>query len=233
MKTSTSHLMRATASSLLLAVSYTAWGFYDPTVGRWISRDPIEERGGKNLIGFVNNNPVNLTDLLGMFIDPDAGAWGRCLCMCRDVQLSFSPGGTGFQWGWKDGGSGNWRHGTDIKVVWTVVGNPRNCVFSQSEKGAIFAYPEPPDQKRSNKAGDLAAPGETKISLKSIDCDSASMATYTDYMGIKFRAGDDKGGWLLVSEELSLEFKCSGTGQPKSRVIVIPSSRQLLTFPPQ
>jgi RHS repeat-associated protein len=37
--------------------------------GRFLSRDPIEEDGGDNLYGFVNNNPVNATDPLGLVIE--------------------------------------------------------------------------------------------------------------------------------------------------------------------
>jgi phage tail tape-measure protein len=33
--------------------------------GRWPSRDPIEEKGGINLYGFVHNDGVNEIDLLG------------------------------------------------------------------------------------------------------------------------------------------------------------------------
>jgi hypothetical protein len=33
--------------------------------GRWPSRDPIRERGGINLYGFVGNNPINAIDVLG------------------------------------------------------------------------------------------------------------------------------------------------------------------------
>jgi RHS repeat-associated protein len=40
--------------------------YYDPETGRWPSRDPIEERGGVNLYGFVGNDGVNEVDLLGM-----------------------------------------------------------------------------------------------------------------------------------------------------------------------
>jgi uncharacterized protein RhaS with RHS repeats len=32
--------------------------FYDPGTGRWLNRDPIEERGGVHLYGFVRNNPI-------------------------------------------------------------------------------------------------------------------------------------------------------------------------------
>jgi RHS repeat-associated protein len=40
--------------------------YYSPTPGRWLSRDPIGERGGINLYGFVCNNPVNRFDGLGL-----------------------------------------------------------------------------------------------------------------------------------------------------------------------
>lgn len=38
---------------------------YDPLAGRWPSRDPIEEEGGLNLYGFVENDGVDLWDGLG------------------------------------------------------------------------------------------------------------------------------------------------------------------------
>jgi RHS repeat-associated protein len=39
--------------------------FYHPNLGRWISKDPIEEEGGINLYGMLNNSPQNNIDLLG------------------------------------------------------------------------------------------------------------------------------------------------------------------------
>ena len=36
-----------------------------PRLGCWMSRDPIEERGGKNLYGFVGNAPINRFDIDG------------------------------------------------------------------------------------------------------------------------------------------------------------------------
>ena len=36
------------AAALLLCVE-TARAFYNPTTGRWLSRDPIGEKGGNNL----------------------------------------------------------------------------------------------------------------------------------------------------------------------------------------
>lgn len=42
-----------------------ALAFYNPTTGRWLSRDPIEEEGGVNLYGFVKNDTVGGIDYLG------------------------------------------------------------------------------------------------------------------------------------------------------------------------
>jgi RHS repeat-associated protein len=39
---------------------------YSPSLGRWLSRDPIGIRGGFNLYGYVLNDPVNLFDPTGM-----------------------------------------------------------------------------------------------------------------------------------------------------------------------
>jgi RHS repeat-associated protein len=50
------------ASGLALA-PYRA---YDPSLGRWISEDPIEERGGVNLYGYVKNSPMLDVDPLGL-----------------------------------------------------------------------------------------------------------------------------------------------------------------------
>ncbi|MDX1680729.1 MAG: RHS repeat-associated core domain-containing protein [Akkermansiaceae bacterium] len=48
---------------------YYGYRYYDPESGRWLNRDPIEERGGVNLYAFVNNDGVNAWDYLGMFSD--------------------------------------------------------------------------------------------------------------------------------------------------------------------
>jgi hypothetical protein len=39
----------------------------DPVMGRWPSRDPIEEEGGVNLYGFIGNRSINKIDKLGLF----------------------------------------------------------------------------------------------------------------------------------------------------------------------
>ncbi len=65
--------------------------YYHPQLGRWPSRDPIEEQGGMNLYAFVGNDPTGSHDLFGLaswyrakivaksFINgvPIVGGWGR------------------------------------------------------------------------------------------------------------------------------------------------------------
>ena len=57
-------MLYATALGLLLALP--ASGYLSPAIGRFINRDPIEEKGGLNAYAFVTNNPVNKWDHLGM-----------------------------------------------------------------------------------------------------------------------------------------------------------------------
>lgn len=44
--------------------------WYDPSLQRWLNRDPIGEEGGINLYGYVFNDPVNLIDDWGMQARP-------------------------------------------------------------------------------------------------------------------------------------------------------------------
>jgi RHS repeat-associated protein len=53
--------------------------YYSPALGRWLSRDPIEERGGLNLYGFVNNDPVNKVDVIGRQTWIPYPGPGRCI----------------------------------------------------------------------------------------------------------------------------------------------------------
>jgi RHS repeat-associated protein len=48
------------------AASYYRARYYDPSIGRFISEDPIQFRGGINFYAYVRNNPVNLTDPFGL-----------------------------------------------------------------------------------------------------------------------------------------------------------------------
>jgi RHS repeat-associated protein len=54
---------------------YYGLRYYSLQVGRWINRDPIQERGGVNLYGMVANNPVNFWDYLGFCCEGEVSDW--------------------------------------------------------------------------------------------------------------------------------------------------------------
>lgn len=47
-----------------------AQAFYNPSAGRWLSRDPLSESGDKNLYGFVGNDAASSYDYLGQRMEP-------------------------------------------------------------------------------------------------------------------------------------------------------------------
>jgi len=63
-----------------LGLIYFGYRYYNPETGRWLNRDPIEEKGGINLYCFVNSEPIRFRDPLGLYIDPECmrKCQGRC-----------------------------------------------------------------------------------------------------------------------------------------------------------
>ena len=57
---------------------YYGYRYYSPGMGRWLSRDPMGEDGGVNLLAFVRNNPAGYVDPLGL------AAAASCCCCCVD-----------------------------------------------------------------------------------------------------------------------------------------------------
>jgi len=56
---------RPTSTETVSGVSVYGFRYYLPDAGRWASRDPIEEEGGFNLYGFVDNDLIDGVDFLG------------------------------------------------------------------------------------------------------------------------------------------------------------------------
>ena len=52
-------------------VVISGYRYYSAQLGRWLTKDPIEEKGGLNLYAFVLNNPITLWDVLGRWVHPD------------------------------------------------------------------------------------------------------------------------------------------------------------------
>jgi len=45
---------------------YYGYRYYSPELGKWMTRDPLQEAGGVNVYGFVGNDPVNKADMRGL-----------------------------------------------------------------------------------------------------------------------------------------------------------------------
>jgi RHS repeat-associated protein len=56
---------------------YYGYRYYNPSTGRWLSRDPIGEIGGYNVYGGCANDFINKIDRLGLVITPDE-TWTPC-----------------------------------------------------------------------------------------------------------------------------------------------------------
>ena len=65
---------------------------YNPTIGRWISRDPLENAEisqGPNLYAYVGNNPTVLRDPLGLLWYEDLATWSRTRVDAAQTWLDF------------------------------------------------------------------------------------------------------------------------------------------------
>ena len=57
---------RPAATTTVPGVLVYGFRYYDPEAGRWLGRDPIGERGGVNLYGFVENDSIAGLDYFGL-----------------------------------------------------------------------------------------------------------------------------------------------------------------------
>jgi len=60
-------------------LAYYGYRYYSPRLGRWLSRDPIEEQGGLNLLAFCFNSPPNAVDPTGRGILDYLECVGGCI----------------------------------------------------------------------------------------------------------------------------------------------------------
>jgi RHS repeat-associated protein len=104
----------------------THYRFYDPNTGRWLNRDPIGERGGLNLYGYVGGNPVNYTDPLGLVVYYDqrlAGPLGELLAGSKTARDFY-----------------NELH--NAKEIYTIHYNRGKLPETNVDSGQIFMDPE-------------------------------------------------------------------------------------------
>ena len=81
---------------------YNRFRYYDPSIGRYISADPIGQLGGVNLYSYAGNNPVNWFDFLGLYTEVIfwsghgvdlSTSFGHVTVDINGATYSFGPGG--------------------------------------------------------------------------------------------------------------------------------------------
>ncbi|HWA09343.1 MAG TPA: RHS repeat-associated core domain-containing protein [Opitutaceae bacterium] len=79
---------------------YYGFRYYEPSLGRWLGRDPLEEKGGLHLYAFVRNNPVNSWDVLGQHNGNDQEWAEEVNRYCLDPGEADTSSWTNDDWNW-------------------------------------------------------------------------------------------------------------------------------------
>jgi hypothetical protein len=67
MKTpSHARIFMAGAALSIVLLGFPAQAFYNPSTGRWLNRDPVEEAGGINVVALHGNRAIDFVDRLGL-----------------------------------------------------------------------------------------------------------------------------------------------------------------------
>jgi len=130
-------------------VDYYAYRYYDPQTGRWPSRDPIEEEGGINLYGFVENDGINWYDVSGLQRGPAPRPSPRP-----------RPGG---------GGSSNgqrWGHCPTIGPYYRWKDN--SGYFVPSPRGDLYFRGNPPCERAPSRPSRPSRPNNDTEPLPSL-----------------------------------------------------------------
>jgi len=70
---------------------YYGFRYFAPALGRWVSRDPVEELGGVMLYGFVKNGAVYKWDMLGMNDGEEKSSkWVKIGAACVKISLEVA-----------------------------------------------------------------------------------------------------------------------------------------------
>jgi RHS repeat-associated protein len=161
---------------------------YDPTTGRWLSRDPIGERGGLNLYGYIVNNPLNDTDPLGL--------WPPGYDNEDDWHADMASRGHG---GW-------YRFAN--RVGWSIaaLADPYNDELQENANPLLRAFGDKGRQNTATKAGTACATGAAVAATTAVvalaAAETAAAAGYFDVAGsvaqrhLLATVGNPQGRWF-------------------------------------
>jgi uncharacterized protein (DUF2235 family) len=160
-------------------LSYYGYRYYSPTMGRWLSRDPLGEAGGVNLVGFVGNSPENATDPLGLALYAFDGTWNDREKMKRPTNVAkLFDVYSGLKWYEKGVGT----DGSTKYIGGATGAGGGNRIRSMYEK--LIEFYSTPDSKGENQ----------KIDVIGFSRGAALARTFVNYInskgGVQLRALD-------------------------------------------
>ena len=235
MKTKLNRWLLSGIMWLLLASAVPVHAFYNPSTGRWLSRDPIGEAGGVSLTAFAYNDLVNLVDPLGLWTrDGWSGGWGSyqgtATAECGDTLSELARLITGRASDWKAlGTSPAIKAGQKVKIApLLVVLEDRmrgNVVSATKSFNATFGLPVPPFQ------GSGSAEVNRFFGSGAIQCDCTVAAyiviakglldtigaTDFDALGYPLKLVTTKGHLFVRWEDARERFNIEAAGQGVNR----------------
>jgi hypothetical protein len=140
-------------------VHYYGYRYYNPELGRWIRRDPIEESGGVNLFGFVGNTPFSLIDTDGrdVFI---VGSGTNDVKFHQKIVVTYIEGGQEKELALSFGISQGWRNRLLIFWPW-------------SNNGGVFV-----DECGGPKIKKITLTNEESLEVRDLFLDMADMPSH-------------------------------------------------------
>jgi len=173
---------------------------YSPSLGRWLSRDPLGEWGGLNLYGFVGNDALQHADWDGRFFWLLTGCSSK-KCRCKTVKVTPGTGVQGNLTTFPPGSMPPALLNLGIPIPYTVevVGDASKCKCKYVDSGSI-RY----DLGKIGSGGrDFNTPGDTH----EIPCESGM-----DWPGLVL--GVDPHGSLsyTLTYNLTVTLTCTDSG---------------------
>lgn len=153
---------------------------YSPSSGRWLSRDPLGEKGGANLFRFVQNCPTSFIDPLGLYSIDNQGNFPTddVVKINRKLVDACSK-----------------RFGNLV----TDTGCLRDCIKKMCSEGKVVLSPETPKHVANGEwvktLGKPGAPGSNPGKCNTITLYPKNGNSDTDWGGVAIHESAHCCGW--------------------------------------
>jgi hypothetical protein len=204
---------------LLLLAPLTGYSFYNPSTGRWLSRDPGGERAARNLYAYPSNDPVMVLDYLG-----------ECATTCMAKSVKLAPIGWTKQDDSRPPNSGDFYHFRVAVTEGTATPSGAACCKLIQWVNVRYSY--------RTSAGDLylipSSPGgvpyDGKWHIDSVNYGGDNPCSVKPVGGFYPFGGDDYPGFIIpkgqsfngnfVSFSFSARAEVRDTCQPGCPIVV-------------